>query len=166
MENAIFGFIGAFIGSILGFVNNLISTFGKSKDTQLDVRTKVVTNERAQWRKDMRELTATYVSLAKYLTSTTCPKGEDLNEFERTRILIRLRLNADPKHKLDAALLRTLSDIATQTRTESKETLNTRLEEFERNMQALLKREWDKSKNEANSGNIAASDKDAPDIGC
>lgn len=166
MENAIFGFIGAFIGSILVFASNLISTFGKSKDTQLDVRTKVVTNERAQWRKDMRELTATYVALAKYLTSTTCPKGEDLNEFERTRILIRLRLNADPKHKLDAALLCTLSDIATQTRTESKEALNIKLEEFERNMQSLLKREWDKSKKEAYSGNIAASDKDAPDISC
>lgn len=54
MEAAIFGFSGALIGAVLGFIGSLLSTFGKSKDVELDVRTKVVTNERAQWRKVMR----------------------------------------------------------------------------------------------------------------
>lgn len=36
--------------------------------------------------------------------------------------------------------------------------LKLKLEEFEADMQALLKREWDKSKGEAETGNIAASD--------
>ena len=56
MEAAIFGFIGVLTGSVLSLIGTWRTTFGKSKDTQLDVRTKVVTNERAQWRKDMRVL--------------------------------------------------------------------------------------------------------------
>lgn len=52
------------IGAVLGFIGSLLSTFGKSKDVKLDVRTKVVTNERAHWRKDMRELSAEYVALS------------------------------------------------------------------------------------------------------
>lgn len=161
METAVFGFMGALVGAVLVFVGSLLSTFGKSKDTQLDVRTKVVTNERAQWRKDMRELAATYVVLASHLAATTSPDAEDSNEFGRTRVLIRLRLNSDPDHKLDAKLLRTLSDIAARTKNKDKDVLKIKLDEFECDMQALLKREWDKSKKEANSGNIATSDRHA-----
>ncbi|WP_219097548.1 hypothetical protein [Pseudomonas sp. UMAB-40] len=161
MEAAVFGFVGALIGSILGFTGSLFSTFGKSKDTQLDVRTKVVTNERAQWRKDMRELAATYVVLSNQLAVTPAPNVEDNNEIERTRILIRLRLNANPDHKLDAKLLHALPVIAMHARDKKVGELKVKLEEFEFDMQALLKREWDKSKGEAESGNIASSDKHA-----
>lgn len=161
MEAAVFGFIGALMGATLGFIGSLISTFGKSKDTQLDVRTKVVTNERAQWRKDMRELTAAYVVLSTHLAVTSDSSAEDNNEFERTRVLIRLRLNAHPDHKLDAKLLRTLPLIAMHTRDKNIDSLKAKLEEFEHDMQSLLKREWDKSKGEADSGNIASSDKHA-----
>lgn len=161
MEAAIFGFIGALMGAVLGFIGSLISTFGKSKDTQLDVRTKVVTNERAQWRKDMRDLAAAYVVLSTHLANTSDSSAEVTNEFERTRVLIRLRLNAHPDHKLDAKLLRTLPLIATHTKNKNLGSLKTSIEEFELDMQTLLKREWDKSKREAESGNIASSDRHA-----
>jgi len=161
MEAAIFGFIGALMGAVLGFIGSLISTFGKSKDTQLDVRTKVVTNERAQWRKDMRDLAAAYVVLASHLAESSDSNVEDRNEFERTRVLIRLRLNAHPDHKLDAKLLRTLPLIAMHTKNKNIGPLKTSIEEFEIDMQTLLKREWDKSKREAESGNIASSDRHA-----
>ncbi len=157
MEAAIFGFIGAMIGAVLGFVGSLLSTFGKSKDTQLDVRTKVVTNERAQWRKDMRELSATYVALSYRVAAM--PKEDDEYEFERTRVQLRLRLNANPEHKLDAQLLLALQTIAISARAKDLHDLKVRLDEFEAAMQALLKREWDKSKGEAETGNIAVSDK-------
>lgn len=156
MEPAIYGLIGALIGAILGFIGSLLSTIGKSKDTQLDVRTKVVTNERAQWRKDMRELSATYVALSYRVAAV--PKEDDEYEFERIRVQIRLRLNANPKHKLDAQLLHALPTIASVARTKNLLELKVKLEEFEAAMQALLKREWDKSKGEAETGEIATSD--------
>jgi len=161
MEAAVFGFVGALIGSILGFSGSLFSAFGKSKDTQLDVRTKVVTNERAQWRKDMRELAAVYVVLSNQLAVTPKPNAEYNNEFERARVLIRLRLNGHPDHKLDAKILRALPAIAMYAKDKKLDALKTELEEFEFDMQTLLKREWDKSKGEAESGNIAISDKHA-----
>lgn len=159
MEAAIFGFMGGLIGTVLGLIGSLLSTFGKSKDVQLEVRTKVVTNERAQWRKDMRELSATYVALSNRVA--TNPKDDDVYEVERTRVLIRLRLNANPDHALDAKILGVLALISNCARTKKADELKLKLEEFERDMQALLKREWDKSKSEANTGNIAASDRNA-----
>ncbi|MCU8015235.1 MULTISPECIES: hypothetical protein [unclassified Shewanella] len=156
MEAAIFGFVGALIGAVLGFIGSILSTFGKSKDVQLDVRTKVVTNERAQWRKDMRELSAEYVALSNRVA--VAPRENDEYELERTRVLIRLRLNVNPDHKLDAKLLLVLPVISQNARTKNINDLKSKLEEFETDMQALLKREWDKSKGEAETGNIAASD--------
>lgn len=161
MENAVFGFMGALIGAVLGFVGSLLSTFGRSKDTQLDVRTKVVTNERAQWRKDMRELAAEYVVLSKRLSVASQSNDENIYEVERVRVLIRLRLNAHPDHRLDAKLLLVLPLIVKHAENKDVEALKAALEEFECDMQTLLKREWDKSKGEANSGNIASSDKHA-----
>ena len=156
MEVAIFGFVGVLIGAFLGFIGSIFSTFGKTKDVQLDVRTKVVTNERAQWRKDMRELSAEYVALSNRIA--VAPQGNDEYELERTRVLIRLRLNANPDHKLDAKLLLLLPVISTNARIKNMDELKLKQEEFEADMQALLKREWDKSKGEAETGNIAASD--------
>lgn len=156
MEAAIFGFIGALIGAILGFIGSILSTVGKSKDVQLDVRTKVVTNERAQWRKDMRELSAAYIALSNRVA--IAPQDNDEYELERTRVLIRLRLNANPEHTLDAKLLQVLQVIAKNANSKNVSELKLKQEEFEADMQALLKREWDKSKGEADTGNIAASD--------
>lgn len=156
MEGPIFGFVGALIGAVLGFIGSILSTFGKSKDVQLDVRTKVVTNERAQWRKDMRELTAAYVALSNRVAIS--PQADDTYELERTRVLIRLRLNANPDHNLDSKLLLMLPDISQNAHAKNVKNLKSKLEEFEKGMQALLKREWDKSKVEAETGNIAASD--------
>lgn len=47
IEAATIGFTGALIGAVFDFIRSILSTFWKSKDVQLDVRTKAVTNERA-----------------------------------------------------------------------------------------------------------------------
>lgn len=159
MEAAIFGFMGGLIGAVLGFIGSILSTFGKSKDVQLDVRTKVITNERAQWRKEMRELSANYVALSNRVA--VAPHGNDEYELERTRTLISLRLNANPNHELDAKLLLALPAIYQNARAKDLNKLKSKLDEFEADMQDLLKREWDKSKGEAETGNIAASDSSA-----
>jgi len=156
LESAIFGFIGVLIGSILTFTASLITTFGKSKDTQLDVRTKVVTNERAQWRKDMRELSASFVAIRKHMSTNL--NDDDQFDLDRTRVLIRLRLNANPEHKLDECLLKKLKLLSESVLDENYKSLSTDIDAFEAGMQALLKREWDKSKGEAETGNIAPPD--------
>ncbi|MCY1307734.1 hypothetical protein D9M70_576880 [compost metagenome] len=105
----------------------------------------------------MRELSASFVALCNRIAKA--PETEDLFEFERARVLIRLRLNADPEHAIDARLLEKLKVLAERTRTRDFGNLTVDIEEFEIDMQTLLKREWDKSKREAETGNIAPPDK-------
>ena len=159
MESAIFGFMGALLGAVLGFIGSVLSTFGKSKDTQLDILTKIITSERAQWRQDMRILTSDLVG---HIHRAIAKKEDDdiLIELNKTRVLIKLRLNPNEDHKLDKDLLCGLDNILTHLDDDKDQLLATLLI-FEDNMQKLIKREWDKSKGEAQSGNIGKSDKNA-----
>jgi len=154
VDNAAFGFGGALLGAILGFVGSLLSTFGKTKDTELEVRTRVVTGERAQWRRDMRELAASYVAIATRLCVGS-PHDDDEFEMERLRVQLRLRLNPKEGEELDEALLKLLPLIFNCATSKDRAGLRSKLESFEYHMQCLLKEEWDKSKTEAESGNLA-----------
>lgn len=49
------------------------------------------------------KLSAEYVALSNRIA--VAPQDNDEYELERTRVLIRLRLNANPDHKLDAKLM-------------------------------------------------------------
>ncbi len=150
MEAAIFGFLGALIGAVLGFVGSVLSTFGKSKDTSKDVLTRTVTNERAQWRKELREVSAGFVENALRIVAKD-PDGS-IHVLERQRVLIRLRLNPKPEHELDASILRRIKTIVQYAKASDSEKLTESLEAFELNVQTLLKQEWDKSKREAETG--------------
>lgn len=152
MEQAIFGFMGALLGAALGFIGSLLSTFGKSKDTSKDVLTRTVTNERAQWRKDLRELAGEFVEHSLRIAA----KDPDASAFklERLRVLIKLRLNPNPEHRLDADILNSIESIVSQAQACDKDNLRKSLVKFEADTQLLLKQEWDKSKREAESGNL------------
>lgn len=152
MENAVFGFLGALIGAVLGFIGSLLSTFGKSKDTSKDVLTRTITNERAQWRKDLRELASEFVENALRIVSND--SSGSIYTLERQRVSIRLRLNPDPKHKLDVGILDSIQRIVQHVRVQDSSNLLASLEKFEQDIQSLLKQEWDKSKREAESGNL------------
>ena len=152
MENAIFGFIGALIGAGLGFIGSLLSTFGKSKDTSKDVLTRTVTSERAQWRKDLREIVGEFVENALRIVGNN-PDGS-IFVLEKQRVQIRLRLNPSPEHELDASILANIKNVVRYARTLDSEKLAETLSDFERDVQSLLKLEWDKSKNEAESGTL------------
>ena len=159
MEVAIFSFMGAVLGAILVFVASLFTTFGKSKDTQLDVLTKVITTERAQWRSDMRKLTSELVSL---LRREKIKTDDDLiDQFHQTRVKLRLRLNSDEGHALDEKLLASLKVFSNYVTKDNDTFINliSELEKFELTTQQLIKKEWDKSKKEAESGNLGKSDK-------
>ena len=152
MENAVFGFFGALIGSVLGFIGSLLSTFGKSKDSSKDVLTRTVTNERAQWRNDLRLLAGEFIENALRISS-----GDQVGSIytiEKQRALIRFRLNPDPEHKLDASIMECMRQIVKVVRTEKSSDLMSSLEQFEQQVQLLLKQEWDKSKKEAETGNL------------
>ncbi|MGR5229961.1 hypothetical protein ACPV30_15750 [Photobacterium damselae] len=159
MEAAVFGFMGAIIGAIVVFLGALITAFGKSKDTQLDVLTKIITSERAQWRNDMRVLSSELISLLNQ--ENIRDDKESLNKFQKTRVELRLRLNPNEGHDLDVELLTLLkgfSDfVATKDKASSVDT--SKLEDFELAMQKLIKKEWDKSKKETESGNLGKADK-------
>ena len=152
MENAVFGLLGALIGSVLGFIGSLLSTFGKSKDTSKDVLTRTVTNERAQWRNDLRNLAGEFIENALRISSGDT--GGSIYTIEKQRALIRFRLNPDPEHKLDASILECLQQIVQAVRSDKSSDLTSSLEKFEQQVQLLLKQEWDKSKREAESGNL------------
>jgi flagellin-specific chaperone FliS len=159
MEVAVFGFMGIIIGAILVFLGTLVTAFGKSKDTQLDVLTKVITSERAQWRNDMRVLGSELVSLLNQ--KNIKDDNELLKNFHQTRVKLRLRLNPNEGHELDVellTLLRGFSDfVAKADKISSVDT--TKLEDFEFAIQKLIKKEWDKSKKETESGNLGKADK-------
>lgn len=150
MENAIFGFMGALIGAGLGFIGSLLSTFGKSKDTSKDVLTRTVTNERALWRKELREIAGEFVENA--LRIAADDSAGSIYVLEKQRVLIRFRLNPNPEHALDVSILVNIQNVLRYAKDMNSEKLAEVLSDFERDVQALLKQEWDKSKNEAESG--------------
>lgn len=154
MENAVFGFIGALIGALLGFLGSILSTFGKSKDTQLTVLTKSVSAERAKWRSDMRILSSDLVSLLYQLRNTNDDKLQV--EFQKTRVQLRLRLNPNDGHEHDEILLTSLNNFNSFVTSNEKYQFEFRkeLETFELTMQRLIKQEWDKSKKEVETGNL------------
>ena len=155
MESAIFGFMGALIGAGLGFIGSLLSTFSKSKDTSKDVLTRTVTNERALWRKELREISGEFVENALRIAANDSTGS--IYALEKQRVLIRLRLNPNPEHALDANILASIQNVLRYAKTLDSEKLAEALSDFEREIQALLKQEWDKSKNEAECGTLHSS---------
>ena len=91
MENAIFGFMGALIGAVLGFIGSIVSTFGNSKDSSKDILTRTVTNERAQWRSELRNLAGEFVENA-LLVIDKKPEAS-IYKLEKQRVLIKLSVD-------------------------------------------------------------------------
>lgn len=152
---AIFGFIGALIASGLGFYASITSTFGRSKDTSKDILTRTVTNERSQWRGELREVASDFIENALRIVDKN--PGGSIYTLEKQRALIRFRLNPDPTHVLDATILQVIAEIVKQSKALDSGSLAASLDVFESNVQALLKQEWDKSKREAETGMLDVS---------
>jgi hypothetical protein len=160
MEGAIFGFVGALLGAVLGFIGSVLSTVGKSKDTSKDILTRTVTNnERAQWRKDLRDLAGEFIENA--LRVSKNDKGGSIYALQKQQALIAFRLNPDPGHELDANILEGVRRIASCASANDSANLQSLLQSFEKNVQALLKQEWEKSKREAKTGQLDPNAKSA-----
>jgi hypothetical protein len=116
-----------------------------------------ITKERGQWRQDLRNATADLGCTLQRLLSS----GDDhLPDFQRHRISVRLRLNpiGGEKNRLDQNImdgLDRLQELLAVTRRRRQRTaIEGEMSEIEKNVQALLKQEWQKSKNEALAGKL------------
>jgi len=84
------------------------------------------------------------------------PSYDSFNALEEFRVAIRLRLNPsdDSKDKFDQKILAGLRVLSQAVRLQREVQTLTELEAIERNMQELLKQEWEKSKQEAQTGEL------------
>lgn len=80
---------------------------------------------------------------------------------EELRVAIRLRLNPNPEHRLDKAILDSMSRVAKLPSADGNVDADGELEVIESNVQALLKQEWGKSKEEARKGKLVTKPKSA-----
>jgi hypothetical protein len=87
--------------------------------------------------------------------------GTDPLKREELRVAIRLRLNPNPEHRLDKAILDSMSRVAKLPSADGNVDADGELEVIESNVQALLKQEWEKSKEEARKGKLVTKPKSA-----
>lgn len=119
-----------------------------------------ITKERAEWRKDLRlaasELARTTHILLADSSASIVPTAEEVGAFHVQRIAIRLRVNPNPdkRHHLDQAILLSLDALSRAVNDRCRETAKGELGKIEQAVQLLLKQEWDKSKTEAQTGEM------------
>ena len=116
-----------------------------------------VTKERAEWRADLREATAKLVGITHQWVKT-----REEGELHAVRTAIRLRLNpiGGNRHPLDQVLLEALWEHESAQYCRDVQKALTSLAIIQRGVQLLLKSEWEKSKNEARDGRLAAGGTD------
>ena len=156
---ALVGFVGAVFGAIFSFVGVAITAFFTSRNNNKNIFINTVTNERAKWRDELRRDTAEFCRLV--YGELQGKTGTDPLKREELRVAIRLRLNPNPEHRLDKAILDSMSRLAKSPSADANVDVRGELEVIESNVQALLKQEWEKSKEEARKGRLLTKPKSA-----
>jgi gluconate kinase len=149
---ALVGFLAALIGAMFGFIGVAVTAFFTSRNNNKNIFINTVTSERAKWRDELRNNTAEFCRLAHghlHKNGTV-----DRLRLEELRVLIRLRLNPNPTHFLDRAILNATLKVTNTLDGAGSIDVTQQLEAVESNVQALLKQEWEKSKVEAHKGRL------------
>jgi hypothetical protein len=143
----------AVVTAVATVVAGAIGAFWSYKVSNKSILIKTVTEERAKWRNDLRDVFGEFSKL-------TYEQVNNSNASNKPRIYelksnIVLRVNYKRKHKLDSDIVR-LSEIivASLDNGSSKELVLRDLNLLEEKLQQLIKQEWDKSKEEAVTGKI------------
>lgn len=152
---AVVAFAGVVLGAIFSFVGVAITAFFTSRNNNKNIFINTVTTERAKWRDELRNHAAEFCKLA-YAELRKEEKVDRLRR-EELRILVRLRLNPNPRHTLDKNILETMSKLAGIQDLSADPYALQYLEIIESNVQALLKQEWEKSKKEARKGKLVSA---------
>ena len=147
-----FSFVAAIV-ALLGVAWTLRST---ATINNKNVFITTVTHERAKWRDELRAAAAEFTKLA--IGEIREPKLERALRLEELRVLIRLRLNPNPRHELDASIIENTAQVVALLQSRNTEEARETLGIVENAIQRLLKQEWEKSKNEAVMGKITADD--------
>lgn len=139
------------LGAVLAAILLYRSTIGVARRNLL---VGTVTKERAQWREDMRLAVSRLVAVAAAMPSS--PSREQMAEFDRLRVEIRLRLNPSRMEKdfLDQHILEALKELRSALLASRIVHADLQIETIERSVQQLIKNEWEVSKHEARSGKL------------
>ena len=159
VENILIGILGTITGSLLTLSGSLMGSYVSRKNKKQEILTSIVTKERSQWRTDMRNLSSQYIVVCRKLIYQSTE--ELINEHHQVRVLIKLKLNHNKKHYYDESILSILNENLTIIESPKRHMveLHPRLERFELLMQCLIKKEWDKSKQEAKTGALSLPDR-------
>ncbi|GAA3705090.1 hypothetical protein GCM10022421_10030 [Oceanisphaera sediminis] len=147
----VIGGLGAF-GGYRAAVKKFSET---TKDSDKNIFTISVTNERAAWRSELREKTAEFIELG-YQFIEGSGKLSELGSV-RSHIIMRLNPKAwkySLQHSLDHKVLKAVNSIYVECERErlNINKLKSDIASLEKHVQNLLKHEWDKSKIEAIEG--------------
>lgn len=144
---ALIAVIGVFFTALVALRNN-----------NKNLLIKTVTDERAQWRKDLRDYCADFSKLVYEYVSTDNTTNKPSIIKLKAHIKLRTNPSNEPAHILDQNILNELQEIVAMLYSdtiEDKDIIYKKLSSLETNIQKLLKQEWDKSKREAVSGKLA-----------
>ena len=142
---ALIAVVGVFFTAFIAFRNN-----------NKNLLIKTVTEERAKWRTELRNYCAEFSKLVYEQTIDAGASNKPRIIELKAHIKLRTNPSDKPKHKLDQDILKESQEIVNQLDAggDKKEIIE-KLINLESNVQKLLKQEWDKSKGEADSGNLA-----------
>ncbi|MCG9559869.1 hypothetical protein [Vibrio kanaloae] len=141
------------IGIILTFVIGLINYRNNKKTSYINS----VTAERVKWINILRENVSKYTGLTyHWVVSEIDPDSKEskeiIRELDQLNMLIRLQIN--PKEDLGKKVIAHLDKIPDLTHKSYEAELKSKLHEMVKDVQELLKEEWDKVKDEAENGRL------------
>jgi hypothetical protein len=120
------------LGSIVisAIISSIISVIISNKKNKL----KYITNERKQWREEIREISKQIFILFNENESLT---NQQKHEIEVLRLKLKLRLNPDDDYDLD--IINSITEL-------KKDFSSLKLYNFEKKISRLLKHDWERSK--------------------
>ncbi|CAN5477220.1 hypothetical protein BH09SUM1_BH09SUM1_09970 [soil metagenome] len=152
--------VGILLTFILGVWNLIVSRENTRRANFINT----VTSQRVKWIEQLRQDISLFVGLIQTWSLSEPPGAardfETMREIDRLRHVIRLRLNPSGNH--DQEIARLIRQIPKLTSPHHHEALMETLEKLVNETQLLIKQEWEKVKHESQHGNLAASDRIAP----
>ena len=144
-------------GIILTFIIGLGNILYNIRTSKRTTYINAVTSERVKWINSLRENVSKYVGLTYHWVISDIEEDSDdskeiLKEIDQVRILIQLQLN--PNEVLGEKIISLINTVSDQTHESQKEKLKKSLISMVSAVQALLKEEWDKVKDEAENGRL------------
>jgi len=145
-----------YIIAAIAFLGVFVTAWFAFKTNNKNLLIKTVTDERAKWRSELREVCGEFVKLVYEQISTA--EASNMPRINELKVQMKLRVNPSQKdkHILDQNIIRVSQEIVNVIEHDfEKDEVIKKLIRLEGYVQALLKQEWDKSKNEAVDGKLS-----------